>query len=95
MASSRKANYTPVRMIALRPDAVKKWRAGMTQTDLAKKSGVSRATINRIELGHAESVTFETINKLAIALNVDAEVLVWFASPADIEAAAERRDSQK
>lgn len=66
------------RMIQLRRDALRKWRAEMTQAELAKKAGVSRATINRIEQGHAESVTFETINRIARALNVDAEVLVTF-----------------
>ena len=74
---SRK-DYIPVKMIGLRPDALKKWRADMTQADLAKKAGVSRATINRIEQGHADSVNFETVNKLARALNVDADVLVTF-----------------
>jgi transcriptional regulator with XRE-family HTH domain len=66
------------RMIQLRKDALKKWRAEMTQAELAKKAGVSRATINRIEQGHAESVTFETVNRLAKALDVDADVLVTF-----------------
>jgi transcriptional regulator with XRE-family HTH domain len=66
------------RMIQLRRDALRKWRAEMTQADLAKKAGVSRATINRIEQGHAESVTFETVNRIARALNVDADVLVTF-----------------
>jgi len=70
--------YIAVKMIALRPDAVRKWRADMTQAELAKKAGVSRATINRIEHGHAGSVTFETVNKLARALEVDADVLVTF-----------------
>jgi transcriptional regulator with XRE-family HTH domain len=72
-----KKSYS-ARMIQLRPDALKKWRAEMTQAELAKKAGVSRATINRIEQGHAESVTFETVNRLARALNVDADVLVTF-----------------
>ena len=65
-------------MIQLRPDALKKWRAEMTQAELAERAGVSRATINRIEQGHAESVTFETVNRLARALRVDADVLVTF-----------------
>lgn len=65
-------------MMQLRPEALKKWRAEMTQAELARKAGVSRATINRIEQGHAESVTFETVNRLAAALNVDADVLVTF-----------------
>ena len=66
------------RLIQLRKDALKKWRAEMTQAELAKKAGVSRASINRIEQGHAESVTFETVNRLAKALNVDAEPRVTF-----------------
>ncbi len=66
------------RMIQLRRDALRKWRAEMTQAELARKAGVSRATINRIEQGHAESVTFETVNRLAKALSVDADVLVTF-----------------
>ena len=73
-----KQGYIRVKMIVLRPDALKKWRAQLTQAELAKRAGVSRATINRIEQGHAESVTFETINKLAAALQVDADVLVTF-----------------
>lgn len=73
-----KKSYSSARMIQLRPDALKKWRADMTQAELAEKAGVSRATINRIEQGHAESVTFETVNRLARALKVDADVLVTF-----------------
>lgn len=46
--------------------------------ELAERAGVSRATINRIEQGHAESLTFETVNRLAKALEVDADVLVTF-----------------
>ena len=56
----------------------KKWRAEMTQTELAKRAGVSRATINWIEQGHTESVTSETVNRIAKALQVDAEALVTF-----------------
>jgi transcriptional regulator with XRE-family HTH domain len=66
------------KMIQLRPEAMRKWRAEMTQAELARKAGVSKATINRIERGHAQSVTFGTINKIARALQVDADVLVTF-----------------
>lgn len=65
-------------MILLRPNALEKFRGDMSQTELARKAGVSRATINRIERGHAESVTFGTINRIAEALEVDADVLVTF-----------------
>jgi transcriptional regulator with XRE-family HTH domain len=71
-------SYSTVRMIELRPDALKKWRAEMTQGELADKAGVSRATINRIEQGHSENVTLATINAIAKALDVDADVLVRF-----------------
>ena len=67
-----------VRMIQLRPEALRKWRAEMTQAELAKKAGVSRHTVMRLESGDVESVTFDTVNRLARALNVDADVLVTF-----------------
>jgi DNA-binding Xre family transcriptional regulator len=66
------------RMIQLRKDALRKWPVDMTHADLAKKAGVSRRTINRIKQGHAESVTFDTGNRIAKALEVDPEVLVSF-----------------
>lgn len=65
-------------MIQLRPDALKKWRAEMTQAELAKRAGVSRHTVMRLEAGDSASVTFETVNRLARALKVDADVLVTF-----------------
>jgi len=67
-----------VKMIQLRPEALKKWRAEMTQAELAEKAGVSRHTVMRIEAGRIESITFETVNRLARALKVDADVLVTF-----------------
>lgn len=66
-------------MIQLRPKALETWRAQMTQAQLAKKAGVSRHTVMRLESGTADTaVTFDTINKLAKALGVDADVLVVF-----------------
>jgi transcriptional regulator with XRE-family HTH domain len=65
-------------MIQLRPDALKKWRAEMTQAELARKAGVSRHTVMRLEAGESEAVTFDTVNRLARALKVDADVLVTF-----------------
>lgn len=64
-------------MIQLRPDALKKWRADMTQAELAKRAGVSRHTVMRIEAGEDQNVTFETVNRLAKALQVDADVLTF------------------
>jgi transcriptional regulator with XRE-family HTH domain len=42
----------------------------ISQEDLAKKSGVSSVTINRLERGH-QKPNFKTIHKLADALGVD------------------------
>lgn len=44
-------------------------KEGITQTELAQKAGVSRATIAAIETGKSKTVTLDTINKLATALN--------------------------
>ena len=47
---------------------VRRVMKGITQEELAKKSGVSRATISAIERGSAESVTVGTLQKMAKAL---------------------------
>ncbi|MEM9250550.1 MAG: helix-turn-helix transcriptional regulator [Pseudomonadota bacterium] len=56
---------------------LKFWREhrGLTQTDLAKASGVHRVSINKIEAG-TKSPTVETLRKLADALRVDLDDLV-------------------
>lgn len=56
---------------------VKTWRdyRGLTQSDLAKVSKVSRAMIAAIEAGH-KTGSIATLKKLAAALNVDLENLV-------------------
>lgn len=52
--------------------AVKEYRlkAGMTQMELAEKSGISRYTIIKIERNSVTTVNTETIKKLAAALEV-------------------------
>ena len=45
-------------------------KAGMTQTDLAEKSGVSRSIINALETGKRDTTTTETLSKLASAMGV-------------------------
>ena len=74
--------YIP-RMIAFLPEAVRAWRKerGMTQDQLAKKAGVSRVTVVRVEALESEdvnSVTLDTVNKLAKALGQDADKFVAF-----------------
>ncbi len=65
-------------MIALRPGAVARLRGEMSQAALARKAGISRATVNRIEGKQSPSVTFDTVNRIAQALGVDADMLVTF-----------------
>lgn len=44
---------------------------GLTQAELAKEAGVSRATIIDIESGNKSDVKISTLNALAIALKSD------------------------
>jgi len=50
-------------------------KAGITQDELAVKSGVSRSIISGLESGRVEQTTIGTLRKLAAALNVE---LVYF-----------------
>ena len=50
--------------------------AGLTQEELAKKSGISRVTIANIERGSQSFIKSSTIIKLADALKVDPKVLL-------------------
>ena len=47
----------------------KRVEAGLTQAELAEKSGVSRATIAGIESGAIKNVKTDTLLKLSSALN--------------------------
>lgn len=51
--------------------------AGITQTDLAEKSGISRTTLNRLESGQIKVTTTRTLSKLAVALGVCVEDLFY------------------
>ena len=48
---------------------------GLSQTELAEKSGVTRATIWKLENGSEEVTTTKTLFKIADALQVDANEL--------------------
>ena len=50
---------------------------GMTQEDLATKSGVSRATISGLESGSITVTTTETLRKIASALEVKVSDLIF------------------
>lgn len=73
-------------MITILPDMVRRLRGEMSQDRLAKLAGVARHTVMRIENEQAKSVTFDTVNRLADALGVDADKLVEF-----VERPAKRR----
>ena len=51
-------------------------RNGLTQTELARMSGVSRVSINRIETGRCKYPRMETIVALALALKCNVSELV-------------------
>lgn len=49
---------------------------GWSQAELAERAGVRRATVSAIENGLTKGVDFETLEKLARALEVDAGYLL-------------------
>lgn len=52
-------------------------RRGITQVELAEKSGVSRTTIYGLESGEEKITTTKTLNKLANALGVSVEEIFF------------------
>lgn len=50
---------------------------GMSQVELAEKSGVTRATIWKLETSDSEATTTKTLQKLARALDVDMKQLFY------------------
>lgn len=52
-------------------DKLRKFREeiGMSQEELAKKTGVSRVTISMLETGNKKNITVNTLLKLAEALH--------------------------
>ena len=50
---------------------------GITQEELSRKSGVSRATIWALECGENKITTTKTLYNIASALNVDMEALFY------------------
>lgn len=45
-------------------------RVGMSQEQLAEKSGISRATLSKLETNSTEACNSQTLSKIADALNV-------------------------
>jgi transcriptional regulator with XRE-family HTH domain len=69
---------------------VKAWRhqRGLSQWDLADKSGVGYATIARVELGLVDP-RLSTLERLAEALDID--VVDFFTKPAKAKRPARKR----
>lgn len=55
-------------------------KVGLSQDELAKKSGVSRATISALENGTVRSTSTKTLNKLAQALGTTVDKIFFGAS---------------
>lgn len=49
---------------------------GWSQGELAERAGVTRATVNRIEMGRTRSIDLDTLEKLARALDVAPGLLI-------------------
>jgi transcriptional regulator with XRE-family HTH domain len=53
-------------------------RRGLSQADLARLAGVSRATVSLVERGHCDQLSLSTIKRIAAAIDVRAELLgLW------------------
>lgn len=52
-------------------------KQNMTQEDLSRKSGVSRATVSGLENGKIKVTTTETLLKLAVALGVEVSEIIF------------------
>lgn len=58
-------------------------RAGLSQRELARRSGVAQPTVSRIEAGRM-SPTFDTLNALAAACGMEISVLERGGGGADV-----------
>lgn len=76
---------SPVRHTSSTPDRVliKALRAHfqMSQVDLASMSGVSLATISKLESGELENPQLDTLNAIAKAFNVNTAQLLFTETP--------------
>jgi transcriptional regulator with XRE-family HTH domain len=54
--------------------AAKRHKKGLTQIDLAKKTGLSRATLNALENGRLSELGFNKIVRILAALDCDMQV---------------------
>jgi transcriptional regulator with XRE-family HTH domain len=66
---------TGITVIRIRLRELRELR-GLTQTALAERAGVRRATVNRIENARVLAIDLSVLEKLAVALDVDAAMLI-------------------
>ena len=69
------AYNAPVTPLALRLRPYRE-RKGWSQAELGRRSGVSQATISRIEAGNTNRVDLATVDRLAKALGVSPKSLL-------------------
>ena len=67
-------------------------RRGWRQQDLAEKAGVSQATVSRIERGHCESLSLDTVRRVAGALDIRVDLVARWRS-GDLDRLANARHS--
>jgi transcriptional regulator with XRE-family HTH domain len=58
--------------------------AGITQQELAAKSGVPQQTISKIEKGRSRDLTWKTASRLATALGVEPSEIFAMPKPEEI-----------
>lgn len=78
-------------LFAIDGGKVRELRGEMTQVELAKRAGVSRITVVRVEHGQANELSIAKCNQIAEALNVSVGDFVLFKTRAQIEQAARQR----
>src|SRR6266496_3849453 len=55
-------------------------KRGWSQTELAAVCGVSRSTISRLERGHLDSLTLETLRRICGALDIRLDIVARWRS---------------
>ena len=68
------ANHT-MTPVSVRVKELREGR-GWTQTELAERAGITRVTLSRIENGHTKGIDFDTLDKLAKALDCHPATLI-------------------
>ena len=67
--------YTTMTPVTVRVKELRIGR-GWTQAELAKKAGITRAALSRIENGQTKGIDFDTLDNLANALEVHPAALI-------------------